>query len=223
MPATLASPTVQECADILGKRNVVSLHQAASLWNWGITPTDSDDDVRFSQEILDGCARENRDREADWRLVYVFGFSMLEQRKIRKERPNMHLPNFGLPCFQYQPRDSNCIPEWETKEVVSGYRLFNFQPQIPTGMDWDKQETAIARLDGNFERAEEQAVTEAVFSIYMASGEALLGETCHWGRSGTYTSDRACVGMFRKGQMSVNAYKRKDCNPTLGVVVSRRP
>lgn len=220
MTATLVSPTIQECTAILGKNNVVSAEQVDQLWDCEI-PNDSDD-IHFSREILGECARKNRDREADWRLVYVFGFSMLEQRKIRKERPAMHLPNFGLPCFQDQPRDSNYIPEWEAKEVATGYRLLNFQPEIPTGMDWDKQEAAIARLGDNFERAEEQAVTEAVFSIYMATGEALLGETYHWGRCGTYTSERACVGMFGKGQMKVDARKRKASDPTLRVVVARK-
>jgi len=158
--------TEERAMGILGKGRVVTAEEAAQKWGEPsdvkiVRPTwDQPLAVFPSKEILVQCAKENRTGNADWRLTDVSGLSFWEQRDIRGVNTGYQ------PCFNERSLRLRMESEdsWTTQRIESGYRLLNFNPCF-FDMFWEDQTDAIANLGACYERAQEQAVAEALFSL----------------------------------------------------------
>lgn len=173
----------------------------------------------FSEDILRECAETNA-QGANWRLAYVTG------RSLRQEREIMGWDRKKQPCF-----DPDWIwwltkaeDPWATQPVESGYRLLDFTKRF-SYLLWQDQTGEIAKLGTNFERAEEQAVTEICFSNYLLSPsqERLMLGWYHWGRLRTTYGRRVCVGYFVRDGFYVNDRWVARPYGRLGVVLSWQP
>ncbi len=181
----LVSETEKMAVAILGQGNVLTQAQAKGEVEFPI---------RYSEDTLRACANENEEESCDWRLVYLRGNSLREERKrvgVNEERQ---------PCFN----DSNWIlggwiGRW-LKVVLAkfepGYYLIDFNGRFGR-TSWPRQEKAIRELGPQFQRAHEAMVTEAALRIFEATGIRFLFWYYHWGRSVDFLSNRVYVGLFR--------------------------
>ena len=172
----------------------------------------------FFEDALRECAAQNA-QGANWRLAYVVG------RSLRQECEIMGWNRKKQPCFdpEWTWWLERAQDSWATMPVEPGYRLFDFAKRFVSTL-WGDQGTAIAKLGTNFERAEEQAVTEICFSNFLLSpnGERLMSDWYHWGRFQSAHGDHVSVGDFDRDGLLVD--DRWDDTPSalLGVVVARK-
>lgn len=161
--------------------------------------------IRYSKDTFRACAKENAEQGRDWRLVYLRGNS------IREERERVGTNRKRQPCFY----DSNWWlgvndDDWATEKFESGYYLIDFNGLFSL-TSWQNQENAIAELGSEFVRAHEAMVTESAFRIFEATGERLLPNWFHWGCSLDSSGGRVRVGGFGSGGWNVSG-----CRPGFG-------
>jgi hypothetical protein len=211
--AYFATEAEKRAIAILGKAKVVTASEAAQKWDMGLPEVPS---VPFSKEVLKQCATENEAGQADWRLVYVFGLSLRQQRELRGTDPDQQ------PCFCDNPwwlkKSENT---WATKGTDPGYRLLNFKLQF-TDTTWKEQGKAVAKLGEDYERAEEAAVAEAVLSVFMTTGERLLETSYHRGHALDSDGHRVVVGNFVSDGLIVGSFWDDNRSSLIGVVVARK-
>jgi hypothetical protein len=195
---------------VLGFRDVCRVQKAAVP---EIEPT-----MPFSEDVLRECAEANA-QGANWRLAYVTGYS------LRQEREVMGWNREKQPCFDpdWTWWLENTQDTWATQSVESGYRLFDFTKRFAPTL-WSDQGAAIAKLGENFERAEEQAVTEVCFSNFLLSPhkERLMSNWYHWGRLQAALGDCVFVGDFDRNGFHVYYYWGGNPRDLLGLVLARK-
>lgn len=183
--------------NILGNRKVLTAEQAAKARNQKAPENAS---IRYSEAVLRECAEQNRTAGTDWRLVYVFGLSLREQRK----QVGTGLNGFYNTDWWLEKKEDG----WSTEEPHASYYLIDFNGRW--GMtNWANQEAEIQKLGLNFERAHEAVVSEAILSIFQNTGERLLENWYHWGRSLTSYGYRVYVGCFGRDGLRVLGF----CGP----------
>lgn len=205
--------TITRAINILGSAKVVTSQQAIDVW---CNRQPRNTMLSYSDTELRVCAQANERNEADWRLVYFTGPSLREQRE-RKGTDTKKQPCFYSNEWWLERAED----DWATRKPMAGYYLHNFKPQFG-GMKWQQQEEAIAKLGCEFERADEVVIAEACFSIFGVTGERLLENWYHWGRSETSFGDRVFGGDFDSGGFDVSGSHPGDYGGHLRVVVSRK-
>ena len=181
--------------DILGQSKVLTRAQARGGAEFSL---------RYSKTVLHACAEENA-KEADWRLVYLRGNS------LRAERVRVGTNRKQQPCFDpdYVWMMSLAEDGWATQGFEPGYYLLDMNGRFGAAA-WTKQGKKIAELGPEFVRAHEAMVTEAALRIFQATGERLLANWWHWGRSLASGRRRVSVGSLAGRGWRVYDY---DCRP----------
>lgn len=192
--ALASSPAVQEVVvHILfteAEKAAISILGSAKALTQGQAKGEVELPIRYSEDTLQACAKENAEKGTDWRLVYLRGNSLREGRERvgtnRKRQPCFYDNNWWLGANE----DS-----WVTEKFEPGYYLIDFKGRF-SQTSWQNQEKAIQELGTEFERAHEAMVTEAALRIFEATGERLLPNWYHWGRSLDSYGFRVNVGNF---------------------------
>jgi len=209
---------------VLGYRDVCRV-QKAKLPD--VEPT-----MSFSEDVLRECAKANAEGTANWRLAYVTGHSLRQEYEVmgwnRKKQPCF---DPDLTWWLDKAQDS-----WATRTIKPGYRLLDFTKRFPSvSKGWQAQSDEIAKLGPNYERAEEQAVTEVCFSNFLLSPnkERLLPNWYHWGKLqtadgfyvyvGSLLEDGFFVWFFNPLGYQVNFHWFDYSHDALGVVLARKP
>lgn len=207
----------KSAAKILGSDKVIGYGYAVRVWK--ATISNAEPAMPFPENILRECSEENK-HGADWRLVYINGFSLREQCEIRGSNPKKQ-PFFD-PDYKgwlKQEHDS-----WATQVVAPGYRLLNFSKYFPN-MKQQNQEAGINQFGFKFERAEEQAVTEACFTLYLHSRkkERLLKDWYHRGRLQVRKGYYVIIGCFDQKGFHVDFTWGDRCDDSRAVVLALKP
>jgi len=169
----------KQAITILGGTRVVAKDEAAEVWGSEPSPITS---IPFSLTILQECAEENREKEAEWWLVYLFGFSIKDQLEKIQE------------VYHDNPlRFSATSPEglWSDREEPEGYYLINFRAAFPSTY-WQVQEERIAAELTGCMRTPDALITGAAatiievrhenpFSIVFLNGEFSSEKGIHFG------------------------------------------
>ena len=196
---------------VLGYRDISRVQKAAL--------PDAEPVMSFTEDDLRECAKANAQGIANWRLAYVVG------RSLRQEREIMGSNRKKQPCFDpdWTWWLERAQDPWATSSVEPGYRLFDYTKRYSSTL-WGDQETSITQLGENFERAEEQAVAEICFSNFLLSStkEWLLNNWYHWGRLQAADGHHVYVGVFGQGGFRVAYYWDGAPRDDLGVVVARK-
>ncbi len=182
---------------VLGLGKVITLAQALSAWPGVEIDVSVTVPIRYSMETLQECARENQEKGTDWRLVYIHGFSLRQQRE-RLGTNRDHQPCFYDNNWWLQGKED----KWANFKPESGYYLVDFNGRFGL-TSWKKQEKKIAELGDQFERAHETVIAEAVFSIFKITQERLLENWYHWGQALGSAGVRVPVGRFDRGGLIV--------------------
>ncbi len=207
----LVSETEKMAVAILGQGNVLTQAQAKGEVEFPI---------RYSEDTLRACANENEEESCDWRLVYLRGNS------LREERNRVGVNAERQPCFYNNNwRLGGWIGRW-LKEVPEkferGYYLIDFNGRFGR-TSWPQQEKAIRKRGPQFQRAHEAMVTEAALRIFEATRVRLLSWYYHWGHSVDFLSNRVYVGFFlAEGWFVDYAAARWDGNDLLRVCLARK-
>jgi len=206
--------TIVRAINILGQAKVITAEQAAK--SWGLEAS-KDAPIHYSEETLRKCAEESKQGKADWRLVYINGLSLREQREKRgtsqSEQPCFYNNDWWL-----KPTEDS----WATKKMEAGYYLINVLGQFGS-MSWNKQEKAISDLGREYERCHEAVFSEAILTIYMVNnGERIAGNWWHWGVSADSDGNRVNVGYFHARGLRVNDDWGDSSDGSLRVSVARK-
>lgn len=209
----------KKAVDILGHDKVAGYIATCEAWN--IDPQE-EPVVPFSEDVLKQCAEENKKKGADWRVVYIHGFSLRKQEEIRgRDRDNQ--PCFD-PDYTWWLRSSE--DEWGNQPAKPGYRLFDFSGRFGDKTHEEQDNLMIAETGFDDDRAEEQAVAEGCFTFYLLSGgrerERLLRNFWHRGRLVDSDGDHVGVGRFDEFGFGVSGCWGGYSGGCLRVVVSRK-
>ena len=190
-------PELDFAVKVLGENKVVSSNEAAIAWEldpegkiWPVEVLENLVKIRYSKATLRKAAKENRKGLADWRLIYIHGTSLREQREKRGTDQGKQ------PCFYKEGiwwlKASE--DKWATHKPQAGYYLINCCGQFGN-LDWKSQEQEIAKLGKEYERCHETVFSEAILTIYMVyNGERIAEKWYHWGISLASDGDRVFVG-----------------------------
>lgn len=195
--AVASSPAVREVVVSIplteAEKAAIAILGAAKVLTQGQAKGEVELPIRYSEDTLRACAKENAEKGTDWRLVYLRGNSLREERERvganRKRQPCFYDNNWWL-----EAKEEN----WATEKYETDYYLIDFNGRLGR-TSWPNQEKAIQGLGIDFERAHEAMVTEAAFRIFEATGERLLRDWYHWGRSLDSGGGRVGVGYFDSG------------------------
>ena len=217
---------------LLGRTKVLTIQDIATEW------VEENPEMPFDEKIIKQCAEENKSGRTDWRLVYVYGFSFLELYRTYNGYTNNYESIYSHINFfhhnlwwakkEEEMTDWQKQNGWTTKGVDAGYRLLDFRPRFKD-MTWEAQEVAIAKLGKQYERAEEQAVAEAILAFFRLRGDILLENTDHVGRNLSHQGARSIVGFSKcntssriwEDGLSIGDWPFKEI--PYGVVISRKP
>ncbi|MDD5341288.1 MAG: hypothetical protein PHC97_02515 [Patescibacteria group bacterium] len=201
---------------LFGRDNVIVAKQSAGVWG---LESPKDDKVLYSKATLRHAAKENEQGE-DWRLVYINGLSLREQREKRG------VNRAEQPCFDTFANDDWWLEsdedKWATFRPQTGYYLINFRGQF-ANMNWVEQGKAITELGAGYERCHEAAFAEAILTIFMVNnGERIAEDWYHWGATAASNDNRVGVGVFGSGGLIVSGGLVDCSDDDLRVVLSRK-
>jgi len=211
-----------EAQEILGKNKVLSAF-LSNFVQGRVEKLRSNIQIFYSRATLLQCAEENAAGEADWRLVYINGLSLREQREFQGVDPQRQ------PCFYadhvWWLKEKESF--WAERSPTAGYYLVNFKGQFGN-RSWYEQQELIAGLGEQFERCNEHVFAEAIQAIFLTTDgdDARIAENWfHWGWSldcENVNNGCVAVGEFDNVGIGVFVQSRKDRNPMVYVCVSRK-
>jgi len=204
--------TIQELREILGENKVYGAEHVCKQMG---VECENPNPPPFFVSTIQRCAEQNkrtwrRKPLADWRVVYVPGFSiwLLRSRYTKdKDGEPYFSPHFWL----------NWEESWLIERRKPKYWLINFKPNFPN-MSMDLQKTEIANLGTEYACTPEHIVVQSLFTIRDTTGERLLNKHLHCGyisRLGFYDNyglilfDTA-IPMMCKREAGVLMYIRPD-------------
>lgn len=194
--------SIKTAKEILGKDKVFSSDEVVRVWDKEKIPEKI---IPFWLETLERCAAENAAAKADWRLVYGLGQSMTEMFLARgdgkKGQPCFHAEHNYYPpkIVPYEPCHAHQHYEeaspWIAKGKREGYRLIDMKPRFRK-ISFAEQEELIKSLGPKFFRTSAQVFAEAVFSIFMLSGQRIAENWHHWAPEKHMYGNHAAIGRF---------------------------
>jgi len=202
---------------VLGVNKVISSNQAASAW-WqgpekGIWPgmevLENLVKIRYSKATLRKAAKENKNKKADWRLIYIDGLSLYEQYK-RKSRLFRKFVTWWLE-FKHD--------KWGKFKPIAGYYLINFRGQFGK-MKYEDQEQEISRLGSKYKSCQEAVFIEAILTISLINKEKIAG---NWGHRGglVYDGEQVIVGYNGETGIGIHSVNISKAEPDMRIVVER--
>jgi len=183
----------------LGDRRLVTYEQVCEAF--GRDKGDAVPPIRYTKETLGKCAVLNRSSRAGWRMVYALPLSFREQRDIT-----------GVDCQNlpyFDDTDGNdwwldsMEDEWAKSQPEAGYYLIDFRGRF-NRTSWNEQNERIAKMGGQFERADERVFSQALVSIFKTHKEQLCLGTRHWGRIADTFGYRVSVGFSTLGGLRID-------------------
>lgn len=187
--APAAEDPLARAVSILSKKKVLKAERVAKVWS--VEPPQNVP-LRYTDETFREAARQNKETGADWRLVYIHGFSFREQREKVGFDPKRQPCYYANDWWLKSEED-----DWAMGKAAPGYYLIDFNGRFGR-TSWANQRTAIEKLGPQYERADECMVAEAIISIFELTGERLLENWWHWGYLLTSHGSRVWVGRFSR-------------------------
>lgn len=214
MEADLATLGMElnKASQILGSQKVITAEQAAKAWGVRV---EQQPRVLYDEATLKQCAQENASNRANWRLIYIHGFSLRRQREIIGTDYNRQ-PSFYDNDWWMEPNEEN----WSTQKTATGYVLIDFRGRFGN-KTWFEQEDLVEALGPEFRRTHEATIVEAIFTTFKVTSHRLLQDWYHWGVSQVSHGNRAYVGDFSSGRLRVDGDRPGSSDGFLQVCVSR--
>ncbi len=195
--------TLDMAIKTLGYQKVITADAEAKTWGKVIVAHVS---IRYTEATLLQAAQENKSGQADWRLIFVSGYSLREQLKIlgtnEKKQPCFYKGLDGGMWFLDSKEDG-----WSTRRNQAGYYLIDFRPHWD-GMDHDKQGARLKKMGPKFERVDPAVFSSAVLTDFKVSGVRLINyheHWYHWSEVMSSSGNFITVGLVPEG-LRINAY-----------------
>jgi len=170
--------SMKEAVRLLGREKVINGKKASVLWKCdmpkGRIP------IKYTRRTIEECAGQNKTHRSDWRLVYVFDWSLRKLRGMVGNNPN-NAPNFApnsghpqgadwwLDVGRFLAHEIEETPRW-------AYHLINFKP-VGFGSDFSAQQMCMR---DKAEHCNAAVFAQAIFAIFMMTGERIAQDWMHW-------------------------------------------
>jgi len=210
--------SAEATVNILGKKRYIGIQRSNRIWKTAVPLAIP---IFYSEKTLSECAEENKLGLAKWWLIYIHGFSLLEQRQ------KMGAGHSGRSCFYNNSWWLDPLENpWAFRKTKSGYYLIDFSGRF-RNMTWQEQESEIRKLGPAYERANETLLSEAFFSIYRSTsyrstGKRMLKNWYHWGKSLIGYDSRVCIGNTSVEGLDITDYYINEKGNWLRVCLERK-
>ena len=208
--------TIENAIEILGEKKVITAEQSAKAWELQVP---ADMMIRYSERTLRKCAEQNSSGKADWRLIYINGFSLWRQSEIHgfnaNEQPCFYIFDPSYDCPWLRPYELF----WTGKEHEAGYYLINMMPQF-NDMTWEDQEQAISDLGQEYSRCQEAIFGEALLTIFLVNDHERIAEDWyHWGPTASGGQYNYIGGFDMSGLRIYRSWGNTTCADWFAVVL----
>ncbi|MCX6746241.1 MAG: hypothetical protein NTX00_04490 [Candidatus Parcubacteria bacterium] len=218
-------PELDFAIKVLGENKVISSNEAANAWKlspgskiWSVEVLENLVKIRYSKATLRKAAKENKKGLADWRLVYINGLSLREQRE-KSGTDRSKQPYFRISHTWWLESKHDIFATFKPK---AGYYLINFRAQFGN-MKWDQQKQEVAKLGIEYGYCHEAIFIEAILTIYNTNnGVRIAEEWSHQGGTLTDNGEQLIVGWFTETGVGVHSYGVDEKDPDMRVVVARK-
>ena len=178
--------TIQQAIQILGAGKVITEKVSVQAWK---LPDLGDIPLRYKKATLIWAQNENSLGNADWRLIWVNGLSLIEQRNIK-----------GTDCDNHSCFDDNDWwldderkywlnkgqrSYWAEGKPEEGYYLINLHGLF-ANTHWNIQNQGITKLERQ-ERTNETVFSEVIQTIFFVTKELIADD---WRHSGSFIDGR---------------------------------
>ncbi len=204
----------------LGRQNVVSAIEASDAWN-GILPEGDLTVVRgYSADDIARCAMENETINANWRLVYLYGWRPYDLYQMFGKSSR---PRFSDRAIDGIPNVQKLLKVHKRETCLPQYLLIDMSGRFGF-MKWDDQERAMMKTDKRFMRASEAHVAETYALFSKVKGEELLNFD-HWSDAEDDRERKLAIGRHndRSGLMLYYLPKSAHTNGHLKVCIVYLP
>jgi len=206
---------------ILGSRRVIGANLSIRVWSKsGVSCGFSQDAlaIRYKAETLIESARQNQEEGTNWRLMFVSGLSLRQQRQIRGTDREKQ------PCFWKESTWWLNGKEdfWAASANQPGYYLIDFKGRWG-GLTWDAQEVELAKLGSQFERVNPHVFGEAILTNFLVNNQERLAENWyHWSGVADSCGIFVYVGDLDVGALFVFGSGRGNYSSDLRVCLFRK-
>jgi hypothetical protein len=202
----MSAVNLDDAVSILGADHVITMNDAARVWN----KAGIDLPVRYAKATLVQAAEENQARCNCWKLLYIFGNSLLYQA-LRFGTDRTKNPCFNKAIWWDSPREDF----WAAKKVESGYYLIDCKGLF-INRSWDDQEAEIRNLGARYRRADLNVMCEGTLSNYAVNQRWLFAKHSRW--SGVADSRGQFVYVFvNSGGITLARRNREESKQVSGV------
>lgn len=210
--------SVSRAIEILGANKVITVDATAKAW---IQPISSVPILytKYTEGTLKQAAKENATGQTDWRLVFVTGKSLREQREISGTDPaSDKQPYFWKNTTWWLDSKED---GWAKQNQPAGYYLIDFNGRWQN-LTWDLQEQELQKLGSLYERVNPHIFGEAILTNFVVNKDRLAENWYHW--SGVADSDAHLVfiGYLDADGLHVSGYSRGNSDPLLWVCLFRK-
>lgn len=198
---TLIYPSYVRASKILGHDNVITVQTAYRLWGipYSLEERHALDPIKYSEATLRECAAENKKGHASWDLIYIIGYSLVEQRRKLGVMPE-HQPCF---CDGYDWFLDEREKYWTEKKSESGYYLINFQDFGTRNLLYSDQLKKVEQLGPGYGVLDPQTFSESVITINKKKKTGIAEFWDHRPSMLTSAGDPISIGSFSEEGLKV--------------------
>lgn len=202
--------------------NVTTAFDAAKAWHLDPPVDGIPYCTRYDDHTLFECARENRRKVAEWRLVWLYGLSLWEIHLHSSQHGGLGF-NDRYPWWRHASER-----RWMGAKFEPGYYLVDVSGRFRK-KTWNCQEDSIGQLGDGFMRAPEAVIAETAFLTAQhtkerGARELLLPSFLHRGPSLDSAEDGVCVGNSHpeRGMLIMNSPRKTVGGEADGVCLIRK-
>lgn len=190
-----STSTMVRSIKLLGQEKIISNFKVHELWgiqqqkNLFLLP----EVIRYSDKTLREAARQNKNHEASWYLIYIMGITLPEQRKLLGIEPQ------SQPCFRsgYDWFLNEKESFWADKKPTNGnYYLINFKDFGTCGLPYPEQLKKVEELGPGYDVIDPHILAESIISIRKNTNEGIANFWTHRSSVLNSKNEHVCVGDF---------------------------
>jgi len=166
--------TMKQVVKLFDKDKIINGKKAAELWERDLPKGRIP--INYTIRTIESCVNGNR-IDSDWRLIYIFNWSLRELRKMLGNDPR-NPPNFdnSEKADWWLKTGDRVFKQDINKKPQAGYYLINFKPE---GINCDF--CMQSRLMGDWaEHCDAAVFAQAIFTTFKLNGEKIFEKWVHW-------------------------------------------
>lgn len=188
--------TFVRALNILGPERILEKSKVHKLWEKLYEPYENmfEEEILYSDKTLHEAARQNKEKEASWYLIYIMGITLPEQRKLLGIEPQ------SQPCFRsgYDWFLEEKEGFWANKKPTKTqtHYLINFKDFGTCGLPYPEQLKKVEELGPGYDVIDPHILAESIISIRKNTNEGIANFWTHRSSVLNSKNEHVCVGDF---------------------------